>query len=460
MTTNHTIMKAARMSGELGIRTLDLQADIAELATRVTEQASTIGTMRREADHLSENGQGVATAAQEARQNAIAARDVIDDSNRRLSGATADVLELIDQVTHIHAGLEAFTNALSTVGHVTGAIREIASQTNLLALNATIEAARAGDAGRGFTVVASEVKKLAQETAQATQTIEMSVIALTGEANRMLHRINDGSAKARAAHQGTQDIETLVERLGSLMRGMSNISDRVADRIGSMVTSVDNVYAGLGALSATSSDNANGLQRLSDRVSTVSDDTNALLQYFATSDVEIPDSPYIRFGVETARDVAAKIEDALATGNLTERDLFSDKYDEIAGSSPPLYTHPAQSLIVAAARPHQEAARSYPGFFGMTFTDRNAFGAVAMPERAQRQRPGQPDWNLEHARQGMMFDFPDTRIQARITEPFCIKAYRRKVAGGGIVLLKQVIASIHVRGRHWGILQFAYEDQG
>ena len=59
-----------------------------------------------------------------------------------------------------------------------------------------------------------------------------------------------------------------------------------------------------------------------------------------------------------------------------------------------------------------------------------------------------------------MFDFPDTREQCRITQPFCIKAYRRPTAEGQVVLLKQVIASIHVRGRHWGILQLAYQDQG
>jgi methyl-accepting chemotaxis protein len=244
------------------------------------------------------------------------------------------------------------------------------------------------------------------------------------------------------------------------MRGLSDISDSVADRIGSMVASVDNVHAGLGALSATSTDNATGLQRLSDRVTGVSNDTNELLQYFAESGTEIPDTPYIRLGLAAAQGVSDKLEAAIARGDLSEDDLFSERYDQIAGSNPPLYTHPAQALIVEAARPHQEAARGYKGFFGMTFTDRNAYGAVAMPERAQAQRQGEDDWNAEHARQGMIFEFPDTREQCKITEPFCIKAYRRQVAGGGVVLLKQVIASIHVRGRHWGILQFAYEDQG
>ena len=83
-----------------------------------------------------------------------------------------------------------------------------------------------------------------------------------------------------------------------------------------------------------------------------------------------------------------------------------------------------------------------------------------MPERAQPQRPGDDLWNAEHARQGLIFDFADTREQARTTQPFCIKAYRRLTASGEVLLLKQVIASIHVKGRHWGILQMAYQDQG
>ena len=59
-----------------------------------------------------------------------------------------------------------------------------------------------------------------------------------------------------------------------------------------------------------------------------------------------------------------------------------------------------------------------------------------------------------------MFNDSVQQVQARTERPFLIKAYRRSVAGGGVVLLKQVIASIHIAGRHWGILQLAYQDQG
>ena len=116
--------------------------------------------------------------------------------------------------------------------------------------------------------------------------------------------------------------------------------------------------------------------------------------------------------------------------------------------------------MVPAARVRQEMAKTYTGLFGMTFTDRNAFGAIAMPERAHPQRPGEDVWNAEYSRQGLIFDFADTREQCRTMQPFCIKAYRRLTAAGDVILLKQVIASIHVKGRHWGILQMAYQDQG
>ncbi|WP_253340249.1 methyl-accepting chemotaxis protein [Sphingobium sp. OAS761] len=453
-------MKVARLSGDLGIRTLDLQADISELADRVTHQAHTIEAISGAATQMSQDGESVSLAGQDARAKAVAARGIIDDSGRQLSAANHNFVDLIAQVSRIHDRLDGFGEALKTVAHVTSVISGIASQTNLLALNATIEAARAGDAGRGFAVVAAEVKKLAQETAAATQTIEKSIAALTGEADGMLDSITRGAQTARTAQSDTRDIEALVERLAALMHDLSDNSETVAHRIASMVGSAGEIRSGLAALASTSTDNAGGLQRLSGRIASASEDTNLLLQYLAESGVDIPDSPYIRFSLETAECVANAIERAIEQGRISEAEVFSEYYAPIPGSSPAQFTHPIQAVMLPIARERQEMARSFEGLFGMTFTDRNAYGAIAMPERAKPQRPGDDNWNAEHSRQGLIFDFPDTREQCKITQPFCIKAYRRPTAQGDIVLLKQVIASIHVRNRHWGVLQMAYRDQG
>jgi len=114
-----TVQTAARLSGDLGIRTLDLQADITEIADRVTDQAATIEAIGGDAVRLADSGESIAHAAHEARDRAGAARTVIDDSSRQLSSATANVVDLIDQVSHIHAALGGFNEALETVAHVT-----------------------------------------------------------------------------------------------------------------------------------------------------------------------------------------------------------------------------------------------------------------------------------------------------------------------------------------------------
>ncbi|MBO9671713.1 MAG: chemotaxis protein [Sphingobium sp.] len=454
-----TVVKTAERVGDLGLRTLDLQADISELAERVTDQAKTIETLGKAAIGLAMHGDVIESKIDIAVAQAATARAVVEDSSQQLTSSSSNVLELIEQVSRIHMGLGGFNDALSTVSHASRIISSIASQTNLLALNATIEAARAGDAGRGFAVVASEVKKLAQETAHATQQIQDSLQQLTGEADAMLQRIGSGVEKANDAHRASGEIGALVERLRDLILGLSDNSEAVTANIGEILGAADAIHAGLGDLATTSGDNANGLQRLSQRVTHVSDDTNMLLQYLAESGVDIPDSPYIQFALDAARDIEACLDRAIRRNQISFEAMLRNTYDLIPGSNPPLHAHPAQAFVTEAARPHQEAARKLPGFFGMTCTDRNSFGAVAMPERSLAQRPGEIEWNLEYARAGQIFDFPDTREQVGLTQPFCLKAYRRPIATGGVMLLKQVIASIAVRDKHWGVLQLAYEDQ-
>jgi methyl-accepting chemotaxis protein len=456
---NATVQNVARQAGSIVLRTLDVQVDIAALAERVVEQAATVQSMGNEADRLARGGDEIADAIEQSRNTFVEANVTVQSSRTQLAQAGSDVSDLIDQVKRIHQELGDFNVALEDVGRISAVIGAIAGQTNLLALNATIEAARAGDAGRGFAVVASEVKKLAQETGTATQQIEAAIRALAGEAEAMRDSVDRGVSKGSAAKGASDAIAALVDRLGKLIDDIAASGDQVTGRVGGMVSSVAQLRNGLAALADTSGRNADGLQTLSKRISSVSDDSNAMLQYLAESGVDIADSPYIRFATAAAQAISHAVEAAIDAGTITEDDLFSADYEMIAGSNPPQYRHPAKDVMTSATRPHQEQARALPGFFGMTCTDRNAYAAVQMPERSMPQRPDDLAWNIENARDGQIFSTPDLAETVRTTRPFLLKAYRRPIAGGRVILLKQVICAVHVRGRHWGIIQVAYEDQ-
>ncbi|MCW2367140.1 methyl-accepting chemotaxis protein [Sphingobium sp. B7D2B] len=452
-----TILHVAEHTGALGLRTLDLQVDIAELADRVTDQASMLETLEDAAIALGQMGDDVGDNADQARAQASTARKVVDDSSTQLASASQNVLDLIDQVSRIHERLDGFNLALASVSDTSKVISGIAGQTNLLALNAAIEAARAGDAGRGFAVVAAEVKKLAQETALATQQIEGSIRELRNEAQTMLDRIAQGAEKANGAHAASGEIAALVARLRDLILGLSGNSEAVSANIHAILGSVGEIRTGLSDLADASIDNAIGLQRLSTRVIDVSEDTNQLLQYLAESGVDIPDSPYIRFASEAAAAMASAVEEAIAAGEITADLIFTDDYEPLAGSNPPLFSHPAQTLIARIAAGWREGARQLPGPVGFNCLDRNAFCALALSIQGMEQPSAALEPASDQGQQGQMLNAPHMRALARNTRPFTVRTSRRPLAQGRSGLFKQVVAPLSIAGQHWGVIELIYQ---
>ncbi|MBL4838956.1 MAG: hypothetical protein JKY34_15420, partial [Kordiimonadaceae bacterium] len=180
-----------------------------------------------------------------------------EESSRKASSAEAQATDTVDKVT-------ALSQAAKKIGDVIAIIQDIAEQTNLLALNATIEAARAGEAGRGFAVVASEVKSLANQSASATQEIGslLSDIrdATSGavEVNKQIvvvvSQISENSTSiaasigeqttateeiARAAQMAatdTIDATRSVEQLNDVANRISKAAEVTAEAVGTLST--------------------------------------------------------------------------------------------------------------------------------------------------------------------------------------------------------------------------------
>src|SRR5205807_3727615 len=130
----------------------------------------------------SANVQSVASATEEMTSS-------VNEISRQVQESSRIASEAVKQAQQTDGRINALSQAAGRIGDVVKLITAIAEQTNLLALNATIEAARAGEAGRGFAVVASEVKALASQTAKATEEISTQIGAMQSATNESVGAI-------------------------------------------------------------------------------------------------------------------------------------------------------------------------------------------------------------------------------------------------------------------------------
>lgn len=185
------------------------QSEIQQVATAMEEMSATV-------HEVSKNAASAATEAQEADSQSKHGFQVVSE--------TMDTIHsLADEVKHTADVIEKLKGDCISIGTVLDVIRDIAEQTNLLALNAAIEAARAGEQGRGFAVVADEVRTLASRTQQSTQ-----------EIHEMIERLQTGANQAVSAmEKGREKVVVSVEQAAKAGEALEAIT-AVVDRIKSM----------------------------------------------------------------------------------------------------------------------------------------------------------------------------------------------------------------------------------
>ncbi|MCW2238060.1 methyl-accepting chemotaxis protein [Azospirillum canadense] len=216
---------------------------LVHFAINSNEAMVTLAELSRDARSVKEQGQDIALAAadlvtsveaiarnsQSASDDARAAGESVHRGMTAATDAVDTMRTIAGAVESTAAKIDDLAAASDRIGEILVSIDAISKQTNLLALNATIEAARAGEAGKGFAVVATEVKALANQTAQATEDIRGRIEALRGEMASIVEAMRqNGTAVARGqeviAATGTE-MTTVAEQVGNVGRRMHEIAD-------------------------------------------------------------------------------------------------------------------------------------------------------------------------------------------------------------------------------------------
>ncbi|MDP2143999.1 MAG: PAS domain-containing methyl-accepting chemotaxis protein [Gallionella sp.] len=210
--------------GKMQKRISDMGARVSSVADNAANEHQHIQQIVGTMEGFSRSVAGVANMAGDSLGDARAMQQVVEENSRNMELSIAATSKVADTVRGTSRTISDLGSAVDNIGSIANAIKEIAEQTNLLALNAAIEAARAGEQGRGFAVVADEVRKLAERTASSTKDIARTIGEISTISDAAVASMQDAVSEVET---GISLIRKNGEGLKEIMQATNSVSQRI-----------------------------------------------------------------------------------------------------------------------------------------------------------------------------------------------------------------------------------------
>ena len=261
-------------STELSAQIEQSDRSAVESAQRLAEAATAMNEMNATVQEVARNASAASAVSAETRANAESGANIVENALQSIGQVHKVSLALKGDMTTLNQHAQAITQIMNVIS-------DIADQTNLLALNAAIEAARAGEAGRGFAVVADEVRKLAEKTMASTNDVGNAISAIQGSAgqsvaamDKALAEVEKAAELAKQSGEALQGIVTKVEESADQVSAIATASEQqsaTSDEINQSIVSVNEMSSqtaqAMGEASRAVSELARQAERMSELIS-------------------------------------------------------------------------------------------------------------------------------------------------------------------------------------------------
>ncbi|WP_191488014.1 methyl-accepting chemotaxis protein [Pseudomonas sp. FEN] len=444
-TTSHNALSAAGVAFSVKQLAGKVQSQLNAAAQIVTSAEQVIHT-EQTTSQLSQQALG---SASEARISSAAGHTVLAESIGRMH-------QLSLQANASRELIEALSLRSEEIQRVTLVIQSIASQTNLLALNAAIEAARAGEHGRGFAVVADEVRGLAGRTATATDEVGVMVADIQQRTTQVVEQIR----------QLAQDLDGGVEQVEDTGRHLENIAGLAAsveaqvgeiargaqsnrEQLDSLFTAVEQMRGDLAVSDQQTCHLTQAAIQMEGQAETIS-------QRLAEVGLDDYHQRVYDLAREGAAQIAARFEADIEQARISLDDLFDHTYQPIANTSPAKYQTRFDRYTDQVLPAIQEPllARHEGLVFAIACTPQ---GYVPTHNQAFCQPlTGDPQHDTLHNRTKRKFDDRTGIRCGSHQQPVLLQTYTRDTGE----LMHDLSVPIMVKGRHWGGLRLGYKPEG
>jgi methyl-accepting chemotaxis protein len=254
-------IKASAQS--LASATEELSASSEQMSASITDQTGRSTQIASASEEMSQTVLDIAKSAASIAASAESTSTAAKGGSKIVTRSVSDIKAIASAVTHSAATVSSLGDKSKQIGEIVGVINDIADQTNLLALNAAIEAARAGEQGRGFAVVADEVRKLAERTAASTSEIAEMIGGIQKEVEEAVNSMGQAteqvetgvkySAQAgetlESVVKSVDELQSMVQQIAAATEEMSSTSDQVSADIQAVAGSSTEISAASGQVS-------------------------------------------------------------------------------------------------------------------------------------------------------------------------------------------------------------------